>query len=234
VLVLLPFAARAKHKLLLLAPAALVLAAGMASSINIGIRHMLPLWPFVIVAGVCGAWPLVQRTRLLQLVAAALLLFHIVSTLVAAPHFIAYANELWGGTDRTHRLLKDSNVEWGQNTHLVREYVEANGIRDCWFASYGHGAISRALQPCHLLPALGWTAGTAVVDPLPQVIRGTVFVSAAALPPRGSSDYHPIVTRPPDAILGGSILVYTGEFHVPALAARVEAVRRRQLALRAR
>lgn len=221
-LVLVPFAARAKHKLLLLAPPAVVLGVSMLSGLNIGVRHILAIWPFVIVAGAAGFFsrqpPLPNR----QLLAGILVAFHVVASLVAAPHYVAYANELWGNS---HRVLRDSNVEWGQNTKLVRDYVEANGITECWFAAFGHGAISRALQPCTLLPSLGWTAGGIPIGPLPSTLRGTVFINAAALPPRGAPDYLPIVTQRPVDVLGGSIFVYQGEFHVPALAARVEHIR---------
>jgi Dolichyl-phosphate-mannose-protein mannosyltransferase len=215
--------ARAKHKLLLLAPAAFVLGVSMSSGINIGIRHLLAVWPLAIVAGAA----VLIRSRVIT---AVVLLFHLLAAIVIAPDYIAYVNELWGGAANAHRLLRDSNVEWGQNTKVVRDFVRDNGIKDCWFAAYGHGAISRALQPCTLLPALGWTAGGVRVAPIPQTLRGTVFVSAAVLPPRGGREYLPIVQHEPVAILGGSVLVYQGEFHVRELATRVERTREQQRA----
>jgi hypothetical protein len=214
---------RAKHKLLLLAPAAFVLVVSMSSGINIGIRHLLAVWPFAIVAGA----PVLVRSRVIT---AVVLVFHIFAAAVSTPDYIAYVNELWGGTANAHRLLRDSNVEWGQNTGLVRDFVRGNNVKDCWFAAYGHGGISRALQPCTLLPALGWTAGGVRVAPIPQTLRGTVFLSAAVLPPRGGREYFPITQHQPIAILGGSVLVYHGEFHVPELAARVERTREQQRA----
>lgn len=230
-LVLAVFALRTRQRLLLLAPAALWLAAGMTSGINIGVRHILPLWPLLIIAGSAAAWELTRRKRAAQIVLGALLVFHGISALVTAPSSIAFANELWGGTRRSHALLQDSNVEWGQNTKLVAEYVQQHEVRDCWFAAYGHGSISRALQPCRLLPALGWTAGGAAVEPIPAVLRGTVFVSSTQLPPRGGREYLPIVTRTADDVLGGSVLVYRGEFRVDELARRVEQIREQQQAL---
>ncbi|HYH07089.1 MAG TPA: glycosyltransferase family 39 protein [Thermoanaerobaculia bacterium] len=222
-LVLTVFAPRTKHRLLLLAAPALVLVVAMLSGINIGVRHVIAVWPFLLVA---GAVTLVRW----RAVTGVLLLFHVLSAVLTAPRYIAYANDFWGGPDRTYTIFKDSDAEWGQSTKLVRAYVEEHGITDCWFAAYGHGAISRALQPCTLLPALGWTATGTPVEPIPRVLRGTVFVSASVFPPRGAADYLPIITHPPEAILGGSVLVYRGAFEVPALVERVEHIRARQLA----
>ncbi|HEY0157752.1 MAG TPA: hypothetical protein VGF28_10745 [Thermoanaerobaculia bacterium] len=68
------------------------------------------------------------------------------------------------------------------------------------------------------------------VAPLPPVLRGTVFLSAAVLPPRGGREYLSIARGEPLAVLGGSVLVYEGEFHVPELAARVQRIREQQRA----
>lgn len=219
VLVLAAFAVRAKERALLLAAPAFLLAVAMLSGINIGVRHILPLWPFLIVAGA----GMLARFRVL---AGALAALQIISALAAAPHSIAYANELWRAP---HRVFKDSNVEWGQNTKLVRDYVQANGIKDCWFAAYGHGDVTRALQPCAPLPAFGAGVTRRLVDPIPRVLRGTVFLSATVLRPRGGPEYDPITRHEPEAILGGSIFVYRGEFDVPQLVASVERLRARQL-----
>jgi hypothetical protein len=220
-LVLTAFACVTKRRALLLAAPALVLVVAVLSGVNIGVRHILAVWPFMIVA---GAATLVRW----RVVTGVLLLFHVISAISVAPRYVAYANDFWGGPDRTWRVFKDSNVDWGQSTTLVRAYVEEHGIKECWFAAYGHAAITKALQPCTLLPALGWNAGGAVA-PIPRVLRGTVFVSATLLPPRGSTEYLPILTHAPEGIIGGSVVVYRGEFVVPELAARVAKTRARQL-----
>jgi Dolichyl-phosphate-mannose-protein mannosyltransferase len=223
-LVLLPFAI-ASRRALLLVPPLLFLALSMSSGLNIGVRHILPIWPFVIVAGAGAMWTFARDKRAAQIVLAALLVFHALSAVATAPSYIAFANELWGGTAASHRIFKDSNVEWGQNLKLVRE--ESAG--PCWFASYGHGALSAASQRCRLLPAFGWSTGH-VVEPIPEVLSGTVLLSATVLPPRGGPEYEPIVAHEPVALIGGSVLVYRGTFAVPHLSAISHATRALQLA----
>jgi 4-amino-4-deoxy-L-arabinose transferase-like glycosyltransferase len=227
-LVMLPFAFASRRPLLLVPPM-LFLAVSMFAGLNIGVRHILPIWPFLIVAGAGGMWAFARSRRAAQIVLGALLLFHAVSAATTAPSYIAFANELWGGTSATHRILKDSNVEWGQNLKIARVWLAREGVRDCWFAAYGHGALTAAQQPCHLLPALGWSAAH-LVDAVPPVLDGTVLLSATVLPPRGGPEYAPITSTKPIAILGGSILVYRGTFRVPLLSAITHATRAVQLA----
>jgi hypothetical protein len=231
-LVLVPFAF-ASRRLLLLVPPVLFLAVSMLSGLNIGVRHILPVWPFLIVAGSGALWAFAKKQKAAQIVLGALLVFHAASAVSTAPSYIAYANELWGGTNATHRILKDSNVEWGQNMKLARQWLAQDGVTDCWFAAYGHGALNAAQQPCRLLPVLGWTAGH-VVDASPPVIHGTVLLSAIVLPPRGGPEYAPITSTQPIAMIGGSVLVYRGTFNVPLLSAISHSTRAMQLHQRGR
>ncbi|HEV7765169.1 MAG TPA: glycosyltransferase family 39 protein [Thermoanaerobaculia bacterium] len=223
-LVLLPFAI-ASRRWLLLIPPALFLGISMFAGINIGVRHILPIWPFVIVAGVGGLWAFAKQKRSARIVVATLLLFHAINTAAIAPNYIAFGNY------PTHRVFKDSNVEWSQNMKIARDWLEREGVTACWFAAYGHGALSAAQQPCKLLPAFGWSAGR-IANAVPEVIEGTVLVSVTALPPRGGPEYAPITSTQPIDLLGGSVLVYRGTFRVPRLAAISHATRALQLASR--
>lgn len=232
VLVLLPFALRSKRWILLVPPI-LFLAASMSAGLNIGVRHILPIWPFLIVAGAGGVWAVARQRTSSRIILTALLLFHVMSALSIAPNYVAFGNELWGGTNATHRLLKDSNVELGQNLKIVREWLASEGVTDCWFAAYGNGALIEAQQPCRRLPAFLWSVGN-LVNAVPPVIEGTVLLSATTLPPRGGPEYAPIVSTKPVAILGGSILVYRGTFRVPLLSAISHSTRALQLLQRGR
>jgi hypothetical protein len=226
-LVLLPFAVKSR-RLLLLVPPLLFLAMSMVSGLNIGVRHILPIWPFLIVAGAGAMWTFARDKRAMQIVLGALLLFHGASAAVTAPSYIAFANELWGGTPAAHRLFRDSNVEWGQNTKIAREWLAREGITKCWFAAYGHGGLNAAEQPCQLLPVFVWNAGH-LVDAAPPVIEGTVLLSVTVLPPRGGPEYAPITATEPVALLGGSVLVYRGTFRVPLLSSITHSTRALQL-----
>jgi 4-amino-4-deoxy-L-arabinose transferase-like glycosyltransferase len=209
----------------LLIPPALFLGVNLTSAINIGIRHILPIYPFLILAAAAGAWELAGRRRAWAVVIAALVGFHVVSSLHAHPNYLAYSNGLWGGTSRTYRLLSDSNVDWGQGLIQAREYLARRNIRDCWFAYYGSADPGYYHIPCKMLPDpfLWWWGEPAAVPP--ENFPGVVLISATEIsgPDWGPAELNPyshFLASQPAANLGGSILVFEGNVDLRAAAAQ--------------
>jgi hypothetical protein len=96
-------------------PPALLVAAAATRGLNVGLRHILPAYPFMHAgAGAALAWLWRRRggARGLSVVAGASCL---VAALSAYPHYLAYFNRASGGPDRGYRLLVDSNLDWGQD-----------------------------------------------------------------------------------------------------------------------
>jgi hypothetical protein len=56
------------------------------------------------------------------------LLATIASTLRVYPHQLAYFNELSGGPENGYRHLLHSNLDWGQDYLLVREWLAHSGV----------------------------------------------------------------------------------------------------------
>lgn len=110
----------------LLLPAVLALAAGMRSGQNIGVRHMLPLYPLLYVWtsqwGAAGR----QRWRAPLLVAVVGLQFW--AAIGVRPHYLAYFNPAAGGPQRGWRWLADSNVDWGQDLVRLREWMQRHDV----------------------------------------------------------------------------------------------------------
>jgi hypothetical protein len=212
---------RRREMLFLLAPSVAYFALCMTSGVNIGIRHVLPCYPFFAVVAAAGACYWARRSRAALWAVAALLIFHAVTAARTLPDDIAFANDLWGGTSNTWRLLHDSNVDWGQNLEAVAGYLDRERVDSCWFACYGNGEMASAIVPrCRLLPAPGWTNGDTPVEPVPDVLEGTVLVSASVLADRdGAALYAPVASSEPVAVIGGGVLVFRGRFEVPLLAA---------------
>lgn len=221
---------RRREMLFLLLPAALFLGISLGSGLNIGVRHILPIYPFFIVIAAAGVGYWATKHRIVRYFLIALLIFHAVTAFRTAPNYLAFANDFWGGTNKTHRLLSDSNVEWGQNYKLVREYVERRNLSDCHIATFGYGELVQAYQPCKLMPNdYGWNLTEQLSEPVPPVVEGTIFLSVASFPPLGGDEYEPILKTEPVAIIGGSIFVYRGRFEVPLVAALSYAGRAEQL-----
>lgn len=123
-----------------LLPPAVLLATAMTGSRDFGTRYALFLPMFLAVAA--GA-VLTVRGRWGPVVTGALVLFTAVSSLRTYPYYLPYSNEAFGGPERTHRLLHDSNVDWGQDLGRLADRLERR-YRDerVWLVYKGSGIPS--------------------------------------------------------------------------------------------
>ena len=101
-------------------PIVLFFGLGVVSTVNIGIRHLLPLYPFAFVVAGLGLARLSSRSRI---AAGALIVVQLGEALWTAPHGLDYFNPLGGGSAGGHRVLLDSNYDWGQHDHALRRYL---------------------------------------------------------------------------------------------------------------
>jgi hypothetical protein len=205
-------------------PSVLYLLVAMFSRMNIGLRHILPMYVLLTVLAAGAAWTLVQRQRLWVYAVVALLVWQAVLSVRIFPAYMAYANPLWGGPSQTHRLLSDSNVDWGQQLKSVKKYLDSRGINDCWFVYFAEGVVNASSYgiPCKMLPTQdsNW-----VNEPLeaPPAIDGTVLVSAGdwsgfEYGPPALNPYEVFKHTPPVAMIDYGVLVYEGHFDLPLAA----------------
>ncbi len=124
-----------------------------ASRINIGLRYVLPVYPFLAVAGGYAASAASRRAAR----AGVLLLFawHAGGTALASPHFLAYFNEAAGGTEGGARILLDSNLDWGQDLPSLRRFLSDRGYDGVYLGYFGADDPARYGIRCRYLP--GWT-----------------------------------------------------------------------------
>lgn len=214
-----------RELIFVLAPMMLILGASMTSKLNIGVRHVLPIYPFAAVLAGATGWVLARRSRGMRYAVAALVVFQVVSSLHAFPNYIPYSNEVFGGPNRTYRVIGDSNVDWNQGLIQVNAYLRANHVQECWLAySQASSAPVGYGVPCKLLPSgLGMWAGQPETI-LPPRISGVVLVGAmeASGGTWGDGDLNPyrqFQDGRPKEVVAGSVLVYEGTYEVPLLAA---------------
>ena len=123
-----------KHQramLFLLLPSLAYFAISLTSGLNMGIRHILPVYPFFIIIAAAGACSLARKYRVFFYALVVLLLFHAFTAIRTAPNYLAFSNDLWGGTNNTFRY---EAVDWGQNLKVIDEFVKKEDIQDCWLA----------------------------------------------------------------------------------------------------
>lgn len=217
-----------RELMFLLIPAIAYFGVSLTFGFNSGVRHLLPVYPFFIVIGAGGAVFLCNRFPVFRYLLTAILIFHALTPFRIAPFYMAFSNDFAGGLNETYNYSRDANVDYGQSLKLPAEYVKQNNVDPdkCWFAGPGNFVMVKAMQPCSVLPSrMTRLFGEMMMDPLPTVIEGTVFISANELPPRGGPEYAAFARSEPVTMLGGAVFVYQGRFEIP-LAASISHINR--------
>jgi 4-amino-4-deoxy-L-arabinose transferase-like glycosyltransferase len=111
----------AEWRVMLLFPA-LLFAMAIFSSIQIGDRHILPLYPFLLLIA-AGLWEWAKQKRAWRGVLVLAVLLNAADVLRYAPDYLSYFN-IFVKPDRSWTLLSDSNVDWGSGLLALREYQQ--------------------------------------------------------------------------------------------------------------
>lgn len=161
-------------------------AVSMKSPLNIGVRHVLPTFPFIyiLVAKQITEWlrwhelsnpetwsgwlkniyQLYIKSLPKYLIIGFLFLWLILGTVTAYPNFMTYYNELAGGERNGHNIAVDSNYDWGQDLKRLAQYVEKNKIEKIAIDYFGGGSpryyLGDRFEPWWSArgPAHGWFA----------------------------------------------------------------------------
>ncbi|MDX1535626.1 MAG: glycosyltransferase family 39 protein [Candidatus Spechtbacterales bacterium] len=118
-------------------------AASINTNLNLGIRHLMPIFPFMYFLVVLGAKRMFNgsyftrnRTIAYSLVVV-IFGWYGLSSLSVFPHYIPYYNALAGGTDDGYQVAVDSNYDWGQDFYKLVSYVEENNIEKVHLNYFG-------------------------------------------------------------------------------------------------
>ena len=224
-----------RETLFLLIPAVFFLAVSMTSKLNFGIRHILPIFPLLIVLAAGAACYLAQGNRVWLYAVVLIATFHCASSLRAFPYYLSYSNEAFGGPLQTYRYLLDTNSDWAQGLIDDRDYLARNRITDCWIDYYGPLDPDYYGVPCKVLAF--YPSKRAGALPLP--FKGTLIVSVSdfmgyAWGPPEIDPFGPLHHVPPVARLGGHSLVFQGHFDLPVASAETHSAMAQLLAGRGR
>jgi hypothetical protein len=214
----------------ILVPSIFYLFVAIAAGMDIGARHILPVYTFMFILAGGGIAALATKNRRWMWVGAVLVAAHMISALTVFPDYIAYANEAWGGPKNLHNLLSDANVDWAQQLYQVKEWQDQHPSEQCWFAYFAHPEIDPVVYGihCHHLPTIDtfWLGGA---DVIPPSIEGNVFISAGDLsgcewPSGRMNPYREFQSRKPAENIDYGVLVYQGKFDVHHTAALSRAI----------
>ncbi len=192
-----------RELMFLLVPVGIFMAMVIPSEMNIGHRHILPIYPFllVLIGGGAAAWiePRVERRGAVKAceppmkagvagsgvnpawmaVVVALLVWQAVTSLRVFPAYMAYSNEAWGGPTKTYLYLSDANTDWAQQLKAVKIYLDGRGDPPCWFAYFAYGAMDPNDYGvhCRVLPTMETLYWEHDLEDVPAEIEGPVLIS---------------------------------------------------------
>jgi hypothetical protein len=123
--------------LFLIVPAAVFFAMSCMSKVQIGHRHILPVYPFLItlVSGM-ASYP---RHKIWKYLLGVALVLYVVLSVKVHPWHISYVNEIVGSQDDGYKYLTDSNVDWGQGLKELGKYLKQENAGGIYFSYFGTG-----------------------------------------------------------------------------------------------
>jgi len=101
------------------------------------LKYILPIYPFLFIfSSQIIKLPILNQFKY-KLIFALLCLWYLIGTLNIYPHYLAYFNEFVGGAKNGYKYLVDSNLDWGQDLKLLKQYLEKNNIKEIYLAYFG-------------------------------------------------------------------------------------------------
>jgi len=200
---------------------------GVLGNLNIGLRHILGLWPFMIM--LCGwgfskicmikfsngalmredkgsdACFISNKFKYLRIIFGAILvLWYIAVQINIWPYYLSYYNEMVGGYKNGYKYSVDSNTDWGQDLKRLAKFVKDNNIEKIKVDYFGgsqpeyYMGQNQELWRSSFGETTGWLAVSATY------YQNSKYYARV----NGEKDYSWLEKYKPVAIIGGSILVY--------------------------
>ncbi len=195
-------------------PAGLYTVMLMRSNLNLGLRHILPVYPLIylgVALAAASAWR--RFNRIASRVSVLLVVGLAMETGSAYPNFIPFFNVAAGGARGGIELLGDSNLDWGQDLKPLSDWykqwkVGHSGER--FYLSYFGRADPAYYGIDYVNLPGGFPYGPEHQMP---TAPGVIAVSATHLqglyiPPEFRPLYAQIRARKPIEVIGGSIYIY--------------------------
>ena len=120
---------------LILFIAGIIFTVSLFGKLQIGIRHLLPLYPFCLM--IAGRSAVLLEKKYFAPVIAALMIWQVAATFAAWPNYIGYFNESIGGSGSGYKYLRDSNLDWGQDLPALSDYMKKNNISEIALDYFG-------------------------------------------------------------------------------------------------
>jgi hypothetical protein len=163
--------------------ALVVLGVSLPARINIGLRHVLAIYPLLsIVAGGAAMelWGAIRRPIVSRSAVAALFAWLAISSAFTHPDYLAYFNFL--ASDRPERIQAESDLDWGQDLARLSQWLRARGVQEVAISYFGTADLTRADLPnFHELAPYHKTSGWVAISAHNRVIPNAFVITPRRL-----------------------------------------------------
>jgi hypothetical protein len=184
--------------------------AAMHSGLDIGIRHILPVYPFLyIFLGIAVGRAAAKFGKPVKIILVVLFFGLAAETFAAFPDYIPFFNVAVGGYRGGARLRGDSNLDWGQELPDIARWQAKHTGYQLMLYYWGSGdpryyGIHYARLPESFAPP----DQRRPTGQKPYWAISVVALQGSALHPKEYAFYAPFRVRKPTEILGGCIYLY--------------------------
>lgn len=148
-------------EMFLLMPAAIIFCFFSLSHGAVGMRYILPVYPFLFVFAGRSVQTFLSNKWLAGL-SVAMAGWYIGASCYIHPYYLAYFNELAGGPDNGYKFLVDCNLDWGQDLKGLATYMQEHGITRINLSYFGTDS------PARYGINYNWLPSCILVNPEPQ------------------------------------------------------------------
>lgn len=192
-------------------------AASLSSNLNIGVRHILPTFPFVyiLVSGqIKKIYTYIKAKKTLipiyYLLIAILLGWYVYSSITIFPFYLTHFNELVGGAKNGHKYVTDSNLDWGQDLKRLAKWVDEQGLDKIKVDYFGGATVEYYLGDKYERYHASYGYEAAKGNWL--AVSATFKQQGQAIPTKGwdkpTDEYMWLLQYEPVTVVGNSIFVY--------------------------
>jgi len=186
-------------------------AASIQGKLNIGVRHIMIIFPFIyilIVKEFKLRFSESKYKKTLMVLLTLLLIWIGVEVIITYPSYLAYYNELTGGSKNGYKYITDSNLDWGQDLRRLSEWVEEQGITEIKVDYFGGGAPAYYLGDKFVEWHAAWGPTTGYIAVSATYLSESIYRDDTTF----ATSYAYLEKRKPETVIGHSIFVY----YIPA------------------
>ncbi|WP_162525240.1 ArnT family glycosyltransferase [Rariglobus hedericola] len=100
----------------------------LTSNLNIGHRHILPVYPALFI--ICGLLVRPAASAVIKWLAGTIIVIAAITAFNSYPNYLSYFNFICGGPTQGYKHLVDSSLDWGQDLPGLQLWLQAHRKQD--------------------------------------------------------------------------------------------------------